>query len=130
MTAAKVTLQQQAPSEKIINKQPANLAHEVIDDDGIVYKLRVPDPCDEFDLTAALGKDAGMNAALQARAMPLIWIESINGEPFTRPGSYNEIRAGLKRLGNNGMRAIMAAMQRYYDSINLGTEENVEQLKK
>ncbi|VVC75990.1 hypothetical protein AQUSIP_12910 [Aquicella siphonis] len=126
---AKVTLQQ-TPSEKIINKQQREFIGEVVDDEGKVYKLRIPDPCDEFDLTAALGKDAGMNTALQARALPLIWIESIDGTPFTRPGSYNEIRAALKRVGNSGMRVIMEAMQRYYESINLGSEENVEQLKK
>lgn len=128
MSSPKVVLNP-TPTEKLTNREKAELEDHVIDADGKVYKLRVPDPLDEFDLSAALGKES-MNFGLFARAMPLIFIESINGEAFMRPGSYAEIRAGLKRLGTNGMKVVMAAMQRYQEAQSANEQENLDAIKK
>jgi hypothetical protein len=128
MTSPKITIDQ-TPTEKIVNRKETTLENQVTDSDGKVYKLRMPDPLDEFDLSAALGKQAD-NMMLQARAMPLLYVESIDNESFLKPGNYNEIRAALKRLGTNGMKAVLGAMNRYQEAKEISEQENIAVLKK
>jgi hypothetical protein len=101
--SAKVTIE--TPTERIIAKQKAQLPDHVIDEQGRVIKLRMPDALDEFDLSSALGNDS-TNMACSAMAQLLLHVESIDGEPFLRPQSYAQIRAGIQRVGNHGMKAI------------------------
>ena len=111
------------PVEKIINKQKAKLEEKVIDEDGKVYELKLPDPIDEFDLSAALGRDHSTNVGLLIQATPLLYIQSIDSVRFEFAGSYNGIRAALKVVGRNGMRAVNAAVQKFLISENVDTQE-------
>lgn len=130
MSSPRLTIKPATPTEKIIEHEKSSLENEVIDADGKVYKLRLPDPVDEFDLSAALGRDNSTNIGLLLQAMPLLYIESIDGVPFSKPGNYNEIRAALKRVGRNGMKVVNAAFQKFNLSEQTDREETINDIKK
>ncbi len=120
----------QLPSEKIIAKQKAQLKDHVIDSDGRVIKLRMPDALDEFDLSSALGHDSS-NMGCAAMANSLLYVESIDAFPFIQPKSLAQIRAGIKKVGTPGMRAIADALTEYSKEQNLLTEqEQMNAIKK
>lgn len=105
-------LELKTPTEKIIEKGKEALDKTVTDSDGKVYELRVPDEVDKFDLNIALGTNStNLGALLQV--MPLLYIQSINGETFYFTATYSGLRAGLKVIGSNGMKVVSEAMQRY-----------------
>lgn len=121
---------QATPTEKIISNQRAALDEEVIDADGKVYKLKLPDPVDEFDLSAALGRDHSTNLGLLLQSTPLLYIDSIDGVSFQKPGNYNEIRAALKRVGRNGMKVVSSAYQKFSMAEQADNQENIDAIKK
>lgn len=129
MNAPKLSLDPATPTEKIMSQESVALPKEVKDVDGRVYTLRLPDALDEFDLSAALGKDS-TNLGILAQAMPLIYIESIDDEPFKKPNSYAEIRAALKRIGRNGMRAVSAVVFKHTADEQANQEANLAEIKK
>lgn len=125
----KVVIDPQTPSEKIMSGESSLLPKEVTDTDGKVYGLRLPDALSEFDIIAALGKESS-NLMLMSQVMPLIYIESINGEPFKKPNSFAEIRATIKMLGRNGMRAVTAAVVKFSADEQANAEVNLAEIKK
>jgi len=127
MQSPKVVIQ--TPTEKVIEQQKAGIEPFVTDSDGKVYKLRLPDPLDEFDLTAALGEDS-TNVGLQSISIPILYIESIDNLPMTVPRKYNEVRASIKRIGRNGFKVVMEAIKRYMDLQQLDQKEGIEEIKK
>lgn len=120
--SAKVTLQHSTPSEKIIAKQKSQIQDNVIDASGRVIKLRMPDALDEFDLNSALGDDS-TNLGCAGMAHSLLYVESINGEPFTQPRSNAQIRAGIRILGRDGMKAVAEALQAYAEETKIANEQ-------
>jgi len=92
----------QTPSEKIINK---NQSLEFTDSKGRKIELELPDVLDRYDFNKALGKDCEVMSCV-AMAAPLMYIKSIGGEPFKKPQTSSEIRAGLKRLGMDGIEEV------------------------
>lgn len=133
MSSAKLHVQEnqnQSVAEKLADQAQSKLPSEVTDEDGKVYKLCVPTPLEEFDLSNALGKDS-TNLGMLVQATLLLYIQSIDGEPFSVPGNLAGIRASLKRLTRNGKRAIENAVQKFLLA-EQGTDqqENIENLKK
>jgi predicted transport protein len=124
---AKVTIDN--PTDKILSKQKANLADHVTDDTGRIIKLRIPDALDEFDITSALGKDSE-NLGCLGMAGQLIYVESIDGEAFPIPQSYEQVRAAIKRLGRSGFKAVMQAVQDYQKAEAASMEESIASIKK
>lgn len=128
--SVKVNLNSQLPSEKIIAKQKAQLKDHVIDADGRVIKLRMPDALDEFDLSSALGNDSS-NMGCAAMAQSLLYVDSINNEPFLAPKSFAQVRAGIQKLGREGMRAVAEALNAYAEEQKTLTEqEQMNAIKK
>lgn len=126
--SAKVTVQ--TPTERIIEKQKAKLKDHVIDEDGRVIKLRLPDALDEYDLSSALGADAS-NQACSAMAQTLLYVESIDNEPFSLPKSYAQVRASIKKIGSPGMRAIVEAISAYAkEHQELNEQGQIDAIKK
>jgi len=121
---AKVQIDQ-TPSDKITKKNP--FQNEVIDEEGRIFQLRMPDALDEFNLYAALGNDSN-NMGCVTMAMALMYISSIDGDKFNTPRSMPEIRAGLKILGRAGLKAITAAVQEHARVESEG--EKIEEIKK
>lgn len=111
------------PSEKIVKGKSFVFENEVVDDEGHVYKLRVPTPLDELDFAAALGKDNCLNQVVFGMAMPLMFIESIDGKAYRLPDSFLEIRADVKLLGRAGMNALTPHVLKYQSSLSLSAED-------
>lgn len=127
---SKVVIEKQLPSEKIIAKQKAQLKDHVTDAQGRVIKLRMPDALDEFDLHSALGDDSA-NPGCAAMANAMLYIESINGEPFVHPKSYAQVRSSIQKVGRDGLQAISLALMEYAEQSKLENEqEQRDQIKK
>ncbi len=123
----KVTIQ--TPTEKILLQTSKKIKNEIIDPQGRVIKLRVPDVLDEFDLTSALGEHS-TNMGVVAMASSLLYVESIDNDLFPMPKTYEQVRAGIKRIGRDGMKAIMVAIQEYVQTEGDSTEEQLHTIKK
>ena len=119
----------QTPTEKVMNVERNLLEKVITDADGRVYKLRLPDPIDELDLSAALGREYSANIGVLVMATPLIFIESIDGAPFNKPNNYPEVRAAVKRLGRHGMDALQKAVQKYQIE-SQASQEDISNIKK
>jgi len=115
------------PSEKIIANKQAQIADHVFDAEGRVIKLRIPDALDEFDLSSALGENS-TNVGVVGMATALLYVESIDGAPFLPPKTYEQVRAGIKRIGKEGLKAIFEAIQEYSKSAS--EQEGIEEIKK
>lgn len=126
--APKVTMLQ-TPSEKIINRSK-ELNLSFVDTHGRKIELEIPDVLDHYDFNKALGKDAEFPSCV-AMAAPLMYIKSLNGEPFKKPQVYSEIRAGLKRLGIDGVKEVGKFLMESGVLDDLTDEEKLkEELKK
>jgi hypothetical protein len=109
------------PTEKIIGK--TNLNHIVQDSLGRSIKIKIPDALDEFDLHSALGNDSA-NMGCLAMGGSLLYVAEIDTVPFIPPHSYADVRAGIKRLGKEGMKAVLEAIK----ELNI-VEDNDNQVK-
>lgn len=120
---SKVSVNANTPSERIINKVgKPKLKDHVIDAQDRVIKLKMPDALEEFDLNSALGQDSA-NQGVAAMANSLLYIESINGEPFAAPKSFAQVRAGIKKIGRDGIYAIISAVTELQEEIGMQTEK-------
>lgn len=119
---SKVSLEN-LPSERIIEKQgKPKLKDHVVDAQDRVIKLKMPDALDEFDLSSALGNDSA-NMGCAGLASSLLYIESINGEKFSAPKSYAQIRAAIQKVGHDGIKAIAVAVTELQKEISIQTEQ-------
>ena len=119
----------ETPTEKVMNVERNLLEQMITDANGRVYKLRLPDPIDELDLSAALGREYSANIGVLVMATPLIFIESIDGNSFNKPNNYAEVRAAVKRIGRAGMDALQKAIQKYQTE-SQATQEDISNIKK
>lgn len=120
----------QTPTDKILaQKKTSNLPEHVVDEDKRVFKLRVPEALDEFDLTAALGPEFSGNPGLVGMTGPLLYIESIDGVPLTMPSNIPEIRAAIKRVGSSGLRLVSKAVGDYYAAEQKARAGNISEIK-
>ena len=117
----------QTPSEKIINK---NLQLFFTDSQGRIIELEIPDVLDRYDFMRAMGKDSEVMSCV-AMAAPLMYIKTLGGQPFKKPQTASEIRAGLKRLGMKGIEEVgnYLVESKIIDNGQAG-EESKEELKK
>lgn len=117
-------MENRKPSEKILDN-PYD-GKEIIDEKNRVLKLRKPDILDLYDLMSALGDDA-KNPTCQAMAMNVLYIGMIDGQLVASPKSYSEFRATLKRIGNEGMKALADYMESLdHDSSKKGQIEKAK----
>ena len=128
MASPKVVLE--SITEKVLKTAKAKLPDFVTDEDGKVYKLRIPSELDKFDLNIALGSQHSANLGLLMQATPLIWIESIDGISFDFAGTLAGLRVAIKNLGRNGMRVVSDAVQNFLIAENGDAEESIENVKK
>lgn len=118
----------ETPTQKLINKESVCL--EFKDSLGRMIKIKEPDVLDEYDLSRALGKDAE-NMACLAISVPLLYIDSIDGEPLGTPQTYREVRALLKRVGKNTINEVLKnCKEAGFLKTSEEAEEEKEKLKK
>lgn len=115
----------ETPTEKILSRN--NPDHFVQDSLGRTIKIKIPDALDEYDLHHALGNDSS-NLGCLSMAAALTYVAEIDGTPFIQPHTYSEIRAGIKRLGKEGIVAVFEAAKKL-NIINENPNE-VSEIKK
>ena len=114
MTSVKInktSAQAQTPSAEII--QAAIKEQTVSDASGRQIKLRKPGPLAQFRLVEAAG-DAARNQTYMGMALPLIYVESIDGAPVPAISTKSQLEALINRLGDDGITAVMKAVQEMY----------------
>lgn len=88
----------ESPSERILNKN--SFKGEVIDNLGRKIVLKEPDPLQEYDLMKVMGEDVENKMCLMI-ASTMLYIESIDNEPFLQPQSYLQFRHCLQKVGKS-----------------------------
>ena len=86
--------------------------------------LRKPNTIDKYHLVKALGEDA-KNPMCVGMMFPLIYVAKLDGEVFPTPMAYGECIAGLKRLEEEGVAAVNAAIEE-----ESSTDAEIENIKK
>jgi hypothetical protein len=66
-------------------------------------------PLEQFRLVRLIGDAPQMYINMVA---PLVWIRSIDGEALAPPSSQREIDALIQRLGEEGLNAVMEAVEK------------------
>lgn len=131
MSKVSVNANPNLPSERIINKVgKPQLKDHVIDEQDRVIKLKTPDALDEFDLNSALGQDS-VNPGVASMAQALLYVVSIDGEPFIQAKSYAQVRAAIQKLGRHGIQAIIGAANELAIEVGMLSEkEQQAEIKK
>lgn len=82
---------------------------QVVDSKGRAYVLKKMSPLEQFRLVRLIGDAPQMYINMVA---PLVWIRSIDGEGLAPPASQREIDALIQRLGEEGIEAVMEAVEK------------------
>jgi len=118
-------MQHKKPSEKLTTS--VFDGKEIVDSLGRKLTLKKPDILDLYDLMSAIADDS-KSQFCQGMAMNTLYIALIDGQPIEPPKSYREFRAVLKRIGEEGLSAIMKFME---ELANENPEkEQIEKVKK
>lgn len=96
------------PSEAVV--KAANKIHVVTDSRGRKISVKRPGVLGQYHLVKMLGPELAKNTVYLNMAMPVLWVEAIDGEPLFRPNSELELEAALQRLDDEGLEAVMQFM--------------------
>jgi hypothetical protein len=98
---------------------------EIIDDLGRKLVLRKPNILDRYQLLKAMGQDAN-NSSLTMMMLPALYVAAIDDAPFPTPRTFVECEAGLKKLEEEGIRAIVAEINEYEESREKELKNNIK----
>lgn len=96
---------------------------EIDSGDGRKFSLREADPGDMLDLIEAAGSAASSGAWMRY-ALMVCSVSAIDGKPVLMPHTKDAVRDLARRIGNEGMVAISAAL--YPDADADAPAENSE----
>lgn len=113
------------PSEKVLSNPYDGKV--ITDSLGRQIRLRKPNILDRYDLFSAMENDT-KNTACLSHAIPLLHIATIDGEVLECPKSYADFRWALKKMGEEGMDAVMKFMSEVEEKNDEKKEK--EQVKK
>ena|SRR5437868_685948 len=85
-------------------------------------KLRKPNVLAHFHLVKMLG-DAARNATYLQLVSPLTYLAEIDGDPVMPPNTQRELDALIQRLDDEGVMAIMDAIQMHFGTPSAETLE-------
>jgi hypothetical protein len=103
-----VTINETTPSQHAVAKAAAIVV--ITDAKGRKLTLKKPGVLAEYDLIEALGETA-QNSTYVGMVLPLIYVTAIDGEDASPPISKPQVRALIQRLGDDGVKAVMKAVQ-------------------
>lgn len=109
-----VTLQE-TPSAQLVAKAAATT--ECIDAAGRTITLKKPGVLAQFRLIEALG-DTAKNEVYTSMVLPLIFVSAIDGDPVVPPTRKGEVEALIQRLDEDGIAAVVKAVQEHYGKSN------------
>jgi hypothetical protein len=119
MSDPKVTINQ-TPSEEVIAKAVAETS--VTDSLGRKITLKKPGVLAQYRLIEALG-DTAKNEVYMAMTLPLIFVTAIDGDTVLQPNTKREVEALIQRLGEEGVNAVVTAVQETFGNSNPETDK-------
>lgn len=120
-TGGGTTVTIETPSAQII--KAAAKTFEVTDELGRTIALKKPGVLAQYRLVEAMGNLA-QNQAYMGMILPLIFITAIDGAPVATPGSKAEAEALIMRLDEEGIQAVMTAVQEHFAGGEADTAKN------
>ena len=80
----------------------------VVDASGRRLKIEEPDILTESRLVRLIGQESALNSAyMGAYVVPAISVVEIDGDPMPFPMTLRELDAAIKRVGRDGLRAVV-----------------------
>lgn len=105
----------ESPSAELI--AAAKREATVTDSLGRVIRLKKPAVLAQFRLVEALG-ETSKNQVYMGMVMPLIFVAQIDGEAVPAPTSKLQVEALIQRLSDEGVRAVMEAVNENFGTPN------------
>ena len=101
---AKVTIQQEAPSEAVL--KAANAVQTVKDARGRMIGIKKIGVVDRMHLFEVIGGELVKNEAYFSWAAAAFMVSSIDDDPVVRPTSKRELEALIQLLDDDGLNAV------------------------
>lgn len=120
---AKVTLNSDGSAAPGPALTAAPTEFTISDARGRAIQLKKPGVLAQFRLVEALGEVA-QNQVYMGMVLPLIFVVAIDGEPVVQPASKAEVEALIARLDEDGIEAVMTAVQAKFGIADEGASKN------
>jgi hypothetical protein len=91
---------------------PESNSTVIVDSTGRQLKIREPSIIDESRLVRMMGEAATNAAYMTGYVMPAVLVVEIDGDPVIFPARQSEVEAAIKRLGREGMSAVLVHITR------------------
>lgn len=117
----------QTPSKEA--ESTASVDYEFVDDKGRKLKLKRPSVLAEIEFPLILGQEASANTIYLSRVIPLLYLDSIDGEKIQPFKSALDVQYLIQKLDHEGMDALTLACIEYF-STNATQSKVQEKLKK
>lgn len=101
----------ETPSQQLINKADASVTIDT--PNGLQVTLRKPGVLSQFRLVKMLG-EAAKNQVYVGMVLPITYITGIDGKPVNYPNNEREIEALITRLDEDGVTAVMQAVDEHF----------------
>ncbi|HEF4743302.1 hypothetical protein KTE60_11625 [Burkholderia multivorans] len=101
----------ETPSQQLIKKADASVTIDT--PNGMKVTLRKPGVLSQFRLVKMLG-EAAKNQVYVGMVLPITYITGINGTPVNYPNNEREIEALITRLDEDGVTAVMQAVDEHF----------------
>lgn len=110
-----------------IEVTPESQLFEIIDAKGRKIGLKRPPFLANYKLVEAIGNSAE-NRVYLAMCMPVLYLDSIDGDKILLPTSKGQLEALIQRLDEYGMNALNDGIAKYFSPDN--QEEEIRSAKK
>jgi hypothetical protein len=101
----------ETPSQQLIKKADASVTIDT--PNGLQVTLRKPGVLSQFRLVKMLG-EAAKNQVYVGMVLPITYITGIDGKPVNYPNNEREIEALITRLDEDGVTAVMKAVDEHF----------------
>ncbi|HDR9003054.1 hypothetical protein [Burkholderia vietnamiensis] len=101
----------ETPSQQLIKKADASVTIDT--PNGLQVTLRKPGVLSQFRLVKMLG-EAAKNQVYVGMVLPITYITGIDGKPVNYPNNEREIEALITRLDEDGVTAVMQAVDEHF----------------
>jgi hypothetical protein len=98
---------------KVVDVQAKSADVQVTDARGRVLTLRKPNVLAQYQLVRMLGADASSNQTYLAMVMPLLYLQSIDGE-VVNFSNQRELDAAIQKLDEDGLEALAKGIQQNF----------------
>lgn len=108
MAGSKLKVAQTTPSEELVEE--ASTVVDVTDVNGRKLTLKRPNVLAQYRLIEVVGPETAQNSVYMSMAMPVFWVQAINGEKIAQPRSKPALEALISRLDDEGLQAVIDHM--------------------